>query len=61
MDKWVKKTPRNLENSSVNVSSFCKGLRTQQDEEEKKTKTVYVKGFEKTNTTLDDLTGFFNK
>ena len=61
MNKWVIKTPRNLENSSVGVSSFCKGLRTQQDEEEKKAKTIYVKGFEKTNTTLDDLTGFFNK
>merc|ERR1712223_78302 len=24
-------------------------------------KTVYVKGFEKTNTTLDDLLGFFGK
>ena len=58
MNKWVIKPPRNLENSSVGVSSFCKGLR---DEEEKKAKTIYVKGFEKTNSTLDDLTGFFNK
>ena len=58
MNNWVIKTPRNLENSSVGVSSFCKGLR---DEEEKKAKTIYVKGFEKTNTTLDNLTAFFNK
>ena len=58
MNNWVIKTPRNLENSSVGVSSFCKGLR---DEEEKKAKAIYVKGFEKTNTTLDNLTAFFNK
>ena len=32
-----------------------------EDDETKKLKTVYVKGFEKTNTTLDDLLGnFFN-
>ena len=28
-----------------------------EDDETKKLKTVYVKGFEKTNTTLDDLLG----
>merc|ERR1712223_1940612 len=32
-----------------------------EDDETKKLKTVYVKGFEKTNTTLDDLLGFFSK
>merc|ERR1712129_320386 len=32
-----------------------------EDDETKKTKTIYLKGFEKTNTTLDDLLGFFNK
>jgi len=32
-----------------------------EDDETKKLKTVYVKGFEKTNTTLDDLLGFFGK
>ena len=30
-----------------------------EDDETKKLKTVYVKGFEKTNTTLDDLLGNF--
>ena len=28
-----------------------------EDDETKKLKTVYLKGFEKTNTTLDDLLG----
>merc|ERR1712037_721756 len=32
-----------------------------EDDEAKKVKTIYLKGFEKTNTTLDDLLGFFNK
>merc|ERR1711874_639161 len=32
-----------------------------EDDETKKLKTVYLKGFEKTNTTLDDLLGFFAK
>jgi len=32
-----------------------------EDDETKKLKTVYCKGFEKTNTTLDDLLGFFGK
>merc|ERR1719462_335777 len=32
-----------------------------EDDETKKLKTVYVKGFEKTNTTLGDLLGFFGK
>merc|ERR1712109_52292 len=32
-----------------------------EDDDAKKLKTVYVKGFEKTNTTLDDLLGFFGK
>lgn len=32
-----------------------------EDDEAKKLKTIYLKGFEKTNTTLDDLLGFFNK
>ena len=32
-----------------------------EDDEAKKVKTIYLKGFEKTNTTLDDLLGMQEK